>query len=213
MSSGTNWDAIRAAYVTGSVSQAELCREYGVSARQVAEHSRTENWVEQRKAYRSKTAAKAINRASDKDAAVLGSLLRSVTRLSRQVERGLEDDYQLFRHLIMVGGGHEPMDTEERIYNKMDADALRKMSGAIKELTAAARDLLGVRSVQQQEEYMLSLRRLALEEAKSGMSDGDEDGMTGVILMPDVADDAAYNMDAGDASGSSPAEDGGQDGG
>lgn len=186
MSSVTNWDAIRAAYVTGSMSQAELCREYGVSARQVAEHSRAENWVEQRKAYRSKTAAKAINRASDKDAAVLGSLLRSVTRLSRQVERGLEDDDQLFRHLIMVGGGHEPMDTEERIYNKMDADALRKMSGAIKELTAAARDLLGVRSAQQEEEYQLELRKMALEEAKSGLHGTGDDGTTGVILIPDV---------------------------
>ena len=186
MSSGTNWDAIRAAYVTGSMSQAELCREYGVSTRQVAEHSRAENWVEQRKAYRSKTAAKAINRASDKDAAVLGSLLRSVTRLSRQVERGLEDDDQLFRHLIMVGGGHDPMDTEERIYNKMDADALRKMSGAIKELTAAARDLLGVRSAQQEEEYQLELRKMALEEAKSGLHGTGDDGTTGVILIPDV---------------------------
>lgn len=186
MASGTNWDAIRAEYVTGTMSQAVLCKKHGVSARQIAEHARLEKWAEQRKEYRRKTTEKAIRKASDKDAAVLQSLLRSVSKLSRQMEKGLSDDEQLFRHLVMVGGGGEPMDTEERIYNKMDADALRKMSGAIKELTAAARDLLGVRSAQQEEEYQLELRKMALEEAKSGLHGTGDDGTTGVILMPDV---------------------------
>lgn len=185
MASGTNWDAIRAEYVTGTMSQAVLCKKHGVSARQIAEHARLEKWVEQRKEYRRKTTEKAIRKASDKDAAVLQSLLRSVSRLSRQMEKGLSDDEQLFRHLVMVGGEGKPMDTEERIYKKMDAAALRQAAGAIKELTAAARDLLGVRSAQQEEEYQLSLRKIALEEAKSGLQDADDAG-TGVILMPDV---------------------------
>ena len=185
MASGTNWDAIRAEYVTGTMSQAVLCKKHGVSARQIAEHARLEKWVEQRKEYRRKTTEKAIRKASDKDAAVLGSLLRSVSKLSRQMEKGLSDDEQLFRHLVMVGGGGKPMDTEERIYSKMDAAALRQTAGAIKELTAAARDLLGVRSAQQEEEYQLALRKMALEEAKSGLHDTDDEG-TGVILMPDV---------------------------
>ena len=185
MASGTNWDAIRAEYVTGTMSQAVLCKKHGVSARQIAEHARLENWVRQRKEYRRKTTEKAIRKASDKDAAVLQSLLRSVSRLSRQMEKGLSDDEQLFRHLVMVGGEGEPMDTEERIYKKMDAAALRQTAGAIKELTAAARDLLGVRSAQQEEEYQLALRKIALEEAKSGLQDADDAG-TGVILMPDV---------------------------
>lgn len=185
MASGTNWDAIRAEYVTGTMSQAVLCKKHGVSARQIAEHARLENWVRQRKEYRRKTTEKAIRKASDKDAAVLQSLLRSVSRLSRQMEKGLSDDEQLFRHLVMVGGDGKPMDTEERIYKKMDAAALRQTAGAIKELTAAARDLLGVRSAQQEEEYQLALRKIALEEAKSGLQDADDAG-TGVILMPDV---------------------------
>lgn len=185
MASGINWDAIRAEYVTGTMSQAVLCKKHGVSARQIAEHARLENWVRQRKEYRRKTTEKAIRKASDKDAAVLQSLLRSVSRLSRQMEKGLSDDEQLFRHLVMVGGEGEPMDTEERIYKKMDAAALRQTAGAIKELTAAARDLLGVRSAQQEEEYQLALRKIALEEAKSGLHDADDAG-TGVILMPDV---------------------------
>ena len=186
MASGINWDAIRAEYVTGTMSQAVLCKKYGVSARQIAEHARLENWVRQRKEYRRKTTEKAIRKASDKDAAVLQSLLRSVSRLSRQMEKGLSDDEQLFRHLVMVGGEGEPMDTEERIYKKMDAAALRQTAGAIKELTAAARDLLGVRSAQQEEEYQLELRKMALEEAKSGLHGTGDDGTTGVILIPDV---------------------------
>lgn len=186
MASGTNWDAIRADYVTGTMSQAVLCKKHGVSARQIAEHARLEKWVEQRKEYRRKTTEKAIRKASDKDAAVLQSLLRSVSKLSRQMEKGLSDDEQLFRHLVMVGGEGEPMDTEERIYKKMDAAALRQTAGAIKELTAAARDLLGVRSAQQEEEYQLALRKMALEEAKSGLHGTGDDGTTGVILMPDV---------------------------
>lgn len=185
MASGINWDAIRAEYVTGTMSQAVLCKKHGVSARQIAEHARLENWVRQRKEYRRKTTEKAIRKASDKDAAVLQSLLRSVSRLSRQMEKGLSDDEQLFRHLVMVGGEGKPMDTEERIYKKMDAAALRQTAGAIKELTAAARDLLGERSAQQEEEYQLALRKIALEEAKSGLQDADDAG-TGVILMPDV---------------------------
>ena len=182
-----DWEAIKAAYAVGGDSLREIAERYGIALAQVQKHSAADGWSEARKAYRLKVAKAAMGEAEGKDAAILTSLLSSIDKLTRQIARALDDPDQLHRHLVQEGDGAGGFTTVERRFDKLDWVGARAASQTLKDLAAVARDLLGIRSRQQAEEFAIVTQRLELERAKAALGEQTSEG-TGVILLPAQAE-------------------------
>ena len=178
-----DWEAIKAAYAVGGDSLREIAERYGIALAQVQKHSAADGWSEARKAYRLKVAKAAMGEAEGKDAAILTSLLSSIDKLTRQIARALDDPDQLHRHLVQEGDGAGGFTTVERRFDKLDWVGARAASQTLKDLAAVARDLLGIRSRQQAEEFAIVTQRLELERAKAALGEQTSEG-TGEILLP-----------------------------
>ncbi|MGN0449440.1 MAG: hypothetical protein ACI4G0_03665 [Ruminococcus sp.] len=63
----TDWAKIRAEYVNGSISLADLAKKYGVKIGTVKRHSAEEKWSEERQQKRKSKADKVVNKLHDKD--------------------------------------------------------------------------------------------------------------------------------------------------
>lgn len=182
-----DWEAIKAAYAVGGDSLREIAERYGIALAQVQKHSAADGWIEARKIYRSKLAKAAMGEAEGKDAVILTSLLGSIDKLTRQIARALEDPDQLHRHLVQEGDGAGGFTTAEKRFDKLDWVGARAAAQTLKDLTAVARDLLGIRSRQQAEEFAIVTQRLELERAKAALGEQTDEG-TGVILLPAQAE-------------------------
>ena len=176
-----DWDALRAEYVAGEMSQRELAQKHGISAKSVQQHSSAEGWTRARADYRKKTAAKGIRRAQERDARSLARLLVSVDRLTAQIERALGDGQQMHRHVLRDEDGAE----HEEVLARADWQAVRLAASAVKDLTATARDLLGIRSAAEEDAAKLAWARYELDKAKAGADETEDEG-TGVVLLPEV---------------------------
>lgn len=184
---GVDWEAIKAAYAVGNDSLTDIAERYGIAQNAVSAHSSADGWVAARKAYRLKVAKAAMGEAEGKDAAILTSLLGSIEKLTRQIAKALDDPDQLHRHLVQEGDGAGGFTTIERRFDKLDWIGARAASQTLKDLTAVARDLLGIRSRQQAEEFAIVTQRLELERAKAALGEQTDEG-TGVILLPAQAE-------------------------
>ena len=184
---GVDWEAIKAAYAVGNDSLSDIAARYGIAQTAVSAHSSADGWVAARKAYRLKVAKAAMGEAEGKDAAILTSLLSSIDKLTRQIARALDDPDQLHRHLVQEGDGAGGFTTVERLYDKLDWVGARAASQTLKDLTAVARDLLGIRSRQQAEDFAIVTQRLELERAKAALGEQTTEG-TGVIMLPAQAE-------------------------
>lgn len=198
---GVDWEAIKAAYAVGNDSLTDIAARYGIAQTAVSAHSSADGWVAARKAYRLKVAKAAMGEAEGKDAAILTSLLSSIDKLTRQIARALDDPDQLHRHLVQEGDGTGGFTTVERLYDKLDWVGARAASQTLKDLTAVARDLLGIRSRQQAEDFAIVTQRLELERAKAALGEQTTEG-TGVILLPAQAEmSTPPEEDKSDATG------------
>lgn len=59
MASTVNWDEVRLAYVTGTVSIPQVADQFGVTPSQAYKHSAAEGWVPERERFRRESAGKA----------------------------------------------------------------------------------------------------------------------------------------------------------
>lgn len=188
-----DWDALRAEYVAGDMSLEQLAKAHGLSRQGVQQHSSAEGWTKARADYRKKAAAKGIKRAQEKDARSLSRLLISVDRLTAQIERALGDGQQMHRHVLRDEDGAE----HEEVLARADWQAVRLASSALKDLTAVARDLLGVRSVAEEDAARLAWARYELDKIKAGTDDTADEG-TGVVLLPEVLPETDEQEEAAD---------------
>lgn len=76
-----DWTAIKTAYITGDESQRQLAVRFGVSSSALADKCRSEDWVAQRKKFRSDTVAKAAQKASRTRAHALAKVIEASDRL------------------------------------------------------------------------------------------------------------------------------------
>lgn len=95
MANVPNWDAIRAEYITGTLSQRQLVEKYGLSRYAMNKHAREEHWEAMRKEFRAESVAKVMQAAEEertelaRRASELGS---RVLQLSERILDRLEKD-------------------------------------------------------------------------------------------------------------------------
>ena len=120
-SKDTDWNIIRAEYITGTISQKKLAEKYGVSFNTLIKRANKEKWNNQRgETYKSVTRAvqkKAANCAADNAALAAGIKRKLLERLDRILEEFPEDnatEVQKFGR------------TERKVYKLKDLTAMYK---------------------------------------------------------------------------------------
>lgn len=81
MASAPNWDAIKAEYITGTLSQRQLAEKHGVSKYAIDKHARLEHWANMRDEFRARSMEKVLQ-ASENERA---ELARRATELGSRV--------------------------------------------------------------------------------------------------------------------------------
>lgn len=194
--SGLDWDKLRTEYITGNLSYRDLADKYNVSLQAVRLHASPGGWYKERTEYRRKVARDAIKAASRKDSKILSTLLSSIDRMVKQIDRAMDDPEQMRLHVLRTDDGGE---TEE-VLRKLNWQDARLMAATAKDLLTVSRDLLGIKSLAQIDADDLAAERLELERQKlTAGAEVDEEG-TGVVYLPPVADAAPPPEEAGEAA-------------
>lgn len=131
-----DWKAIKTEYITTNISQRELAKKYKVGARQLAERSKKEKWVEKRKQKSSELTAKMIDKATDEQ-------VDRYARLMRVSDMALE----IVERKIKACEDTEGIKTSD----------LRALTGAIRDLKEI-QDCKGILDVKEQEARIDKLR-------------------------------------------------------
>lgn len=192
-----NWEEIKTEYITTSVSQRKLAEKHGVSYCSLKDRSVKEGWVSLREQYRRKTLAKALSKASSKEANRLSKLMDTTTKAIDVIARAFSDEDQFNRYLVEVkeeyvspvvdeGDGapraiSERQWTEEKIFKKLDTKAIRDLTSALKELTGLTRDFYNIPTPAQAEAQRIASERLELDRIKAE-SDKEDKGDITVIF-------------------------------
>lgn len=85
MADKPNWDAIKAEYIAGGISQRELAEKYGVTPRMVADHCARDGWVKDKEKCRRKTVAKAVDIVAAQQARSLANIMLASDRLADRI--------------------------------------------------------------------------------------------------------------------------------
>ena len=167
---GIDWNAIKAAYVTGAKSYRQLAKEYDVSNSKVCEHGRLEDWPGLRKEFREKAALKAIENEVDREADRLGKILQAANAMSDVIQGVFEDTAQFHRHIvtdtfISEDGGKEILTTEKQ-FEKVDSRAIKDLTGALKDMTLVLRNLYNLPTQAEAEAQRIAAERLNMDKRK-----------------------------------------------
>ena len=161
-----DWAALAAAYITSDKSYKTIAAEHGLSRTAVAYKGAQEGWPAQRLEYRRKNARKAIERQGRKDVNKLLKLMEAADWLNDTIAGIRKDPQQFNRHLISMGMDG-CTDTVEKIFEKVDTRAIRDLSGAIKDMTTATRNLYGLPTQAEAEAQRVAAEKLKLEQRKT----------------------------------------------
>lgn len=184
-----DWAAIKTEYVTTDTSYSKLSKKYGLSMTQIGNVSRAQGWRAEREKYLRKTTQKAINKASEKEASKLASLMTTTERAIGVVAKAFEDPDQFNRHLVTVRDEFRE-DTEERLYNKIDTKAIRDLTSVLKDLTGLMRDFYNIPTPSQAEAQRIAAERFELDKRKAAAEDS---GSEGVVVILEGAGPEEWN--------------------
>ncbi len=180
-----DWDAVRAAYVTGTETLRQLAERMAIPTSSLFRRASADGWVEAKEAERqriaesvqARTRAKRIKR----EAAALERVETQIERLLREIERALQDEQQLYRYIVKGQDG-----SQELTFGKMDTRAARDLMAILAEMKASLEGMGGVLDKRTAEEIRLKKARLKLDQRKAGLEGKADDEATGVIVLPEI---------------------------
>jgi CRISPR/Cas system-associated protein endoribonuclease Cas2 len=162
-----DWEALKTEYVTTDISSRSLADKYGVSRSTLMKRAASEKWSDARKQYKSGVVAKAVKRVQARDVNKLSKLRSAADQMAGVINNVFKDSQQFNRHIITEGLGMGATSVYERVYEKADAKAIRDLAGAIKDLTAAMRNLYDIPTVTEKAGMDMAKERLELDRTKS----------------------------------------------
>lgn len=187
----TDWQKMRAEYVAGTDTYAQLAEKYGVHKNSVVRHGKEERWQDQRRAFRQSVATKAIGKARERQAEKLERLMTAADAMVEIVEKITADKQQFFRQ-YEVG---QTKDEEtgrlhavalEYVTRKADMKALKNATSALNELTKAVRNLYDLPTGEESRRRKLEERKMRLMERREG---AEVAGSGGVIEIARVLEE------------------------
>jgi len=185
-----DWAAVKAEYVSGTMSAAKLADRYGISVSSISKKCASEHWQELRKQNQSKTAnkiAEKINtekvkktvREIDRVVAVASKL---ITKLNRAVNE-LDKDEELIKKKVTVKAEKsedEKTATAEEEYSydyaKRKTLVNTKRAAEISKSLLNVRDILADYTTEQDEENALGIIEIPMQEVMQPPEDDEQDG-------------------------------------
>lgn len=165
-----DWTAIKAEYITGTISYRKLADNWGVSFRTLSDRALREGWKEARDKHRNnvveKTVQKVASRKATTTANKLCDLQEAADNMGRVIAEIFADSEQFHRHIIQTRDG-DNWNAAERIFDKADTKAIKDLTGAMKDLVAVMRNIYDLPTAQEQAAMDIAAERLRLDKAKA----------------------------------------------
>lgn len=132
-----DWDRIEIEYIRGKASMEQLAAKYKIPLSTFFKRAKVRKFSEKRREYAGKVQEKAIARAQARDARTLSNLSGALDKAARMINRYIVDEDTLHGRIV----NHMDGSLEEVRVKKLDTKALRDMTAALKEASAALRML------------------------------------------------------------------------
>lgn len=127
-----DWEKIEQEYVSGKMSMEALAKKHGISISAIEKKAIERKFTEKRRIYAEKVKEKALARAQARDARTLGNLSSALDKAARTLNKYIGDDDTLFGRVSVTEDGVQEYRTK-----KLDTKALRDMTAAMREVSAA----------------------------------------------------------------------------
>ena len=127
-----DWAKIEQEYISGKMSMEGLAKKYGIPNSSFRKYANGHKFKEKRTEYGQKVAERALARAQARDARTLGNLTSALDKAARTLNKYIGDDDTLFGRVSVTEDGVQEYRTK-----KLDTKALRNMTAAMREVSAA----------------------------------------------------------------------------
>lgn len=181
----TDWGKIESDYMANRLSYREIAEKYRVSLSSVARHGRKNGWPEKREQFADRVNTRARQKAEYKKASRRAEALMRLDELAEklllELEVAMDDDDQLYRHVLYVSKGQQ----DEKVLEKLDTKAAKDMTETLRTLVEVLRDVKEMPGKLDAERLKLQKDRLKLDREKAALGQVSE-GESGVVLLPKV---------------------------
>ena len=169
-----DWAALKTEYASSDISYQKLAEKHNVDVNLVNLRGKREGWVEARRKYKEKCINKALDKASTRDANILAAELDCTRELTKIIKGIIKDTDQFHRHLVTTGSNGS-IDTEERIYSKADARALKDIAQSLSIIARTQKEILALTQIPDKKDRdAQELQMQKLEEEKKRAEQGNE---------------------------------------
>ena len=182
-----DWQAIKLAYITGTMGYRALAKEYEVPQSTLERHAREEHWPDERRQYKGKVAAKALARAGAKDVNRLLKLQKAGDRMCKQLEKLMKDaNEQLYTHVAVEGTGKGKSVLKARKLDVIDDHKLLNISKSIDVMSRAMRNLYDIQTIGEQEQLKIAREELKIKRRVAAQKEDKNAGAQKIeIVLPD----------------------------
>ncbi len=184
-----NWDKLEIEYLTTKTSYSKLAKKHDISVSSVEKYAIRNNWQKKRRQYCSEVKAKALARTGARDVDKLVKLQQSADSLADKICEIFEDDKQFRRHIISTTDKNGNMVTKEKVMKKVDSRAVKDITSAIRELTAATRNLYELYTEPENQKMDIETEKLQLMKDKIYQTDEEQEEFGAIeiaqILTPE----------------------------
>lgn len=126
------WEKIEQEFISGKSTMEAMARKYQIPLNTFYKRAKVRKFSEKRENYAKRVQEKALARAQARDARTLGNLSSALDKAARTLNKYIGDDDTLFgRVCVTLDGLHEYRT------KKLDTKALRDMTAAMREVSAA----------------------------------------------------------------------------
>lgn len=185
----TDWTEVRNAYITGKESLQKLAEKYGISLRTIKDRSRRENWVEERKKFRTKVALNTSQKTAKKE----------VRRLAK-LQDAAEDVAELIgQDVARIKKQREKL----RMITPEDVKMIKDLTAALKNIAEVMRDVYDIPTIREK------LLQMKYEDWKKTLAEMEKGGEEGLLMLAapleEEEENGMENMD-GEHGGAEKAE-------
>lgn len=183
MSEKTDWEAVRAEYVSDSkCTYRSLAEKYGVSANAIAVRSRGENWRQMRRERSESISRMIIEKRTQEDVERFLQVSNTAQALVDRIEAAVNDDKQFYRYIVdscdpILGATLEDSPVPQKsevIFSKMDTKSLREMTAALRDALEILRRANRIPTVEQQLQHDAFMARLSFDRERFASGDRDD---------------------------------------
>lgn len=157
-------------YVTdNSMTYRSIAEKYNVNTSTVTKYAKKGEWIKKREQYQTEVTQKAINKSKEKDVDKLSKLATATDNAIDIVSEYISEYNN---------------NTDE-----LNPKSFKDVVSILKDLVFLQRNLNGIKTQQEIDNFELALKKLEIEKEKAGF-DEDDDNETGIVFIPAVSDDS-----------------------